>query len=284
MASLYEYFVKDGASNLTTHQTWPLRESNGDIIGEIIARLHMNFEAHAKYISFYSPPIPEMACPEALALNKVEQILKWTETQVGIQGGIGGEAKDARDLVFTGRIYLYSDRTVPIEIRDQLIAEASRIGQDLVFRSEEYMNERNKWEKPRAFISHDSRDKATIAEPLALQLTKRMYPVWYDEYSLQVGDSLRDSIERGIKECEKCILVLTPNFLANEGWSKREYDSIFTRELVARQNIILPIWHDVSAKDVYEYSPALADRVAVQWSLGVETVGQRLLKAIDAVD
>ena len=43
------------------------------------------------------------------------------------------------------------------------------------------MGERNKWEKPLAFISHDSRDKKEIAEPLALQLQKWMCPVWFNQ-------------------------------------------------------------------------------------------------------
>ncbi|WP_271623767.1 hypothetical protein [Bradyrhizobium sp. CCBAU 11430] len=84
-----------------------------------------------------------------------------------------------------------------------------------------------------------------------------------------------------LKECPKCILILTPNFLTNNGWSKREYDSIFTRELVERQQVILPVWSDVDAAGVYEYSPILADRVAVNWSLGVEEVARRLVRALD---
>jgi hypothetical protein len=144
------------------------------------------------------------------------------------------------------------------------------------------MNERNKWEKPRAFISHDSRDKTSIAEQIAVQLQRLMCPVWYDQFSLRVGDSLRESIETGLKECHKCILVLTPNFLNNKGWSKREYDSIFTREIVEQKKVILPVWHEISAQDVYQYSPILADRVAVQWSLGLEEVARKLLQAIEA--
>jgi hypothetical protein len=62
----------------------------------------------------------------------------------------------------------------------------------------------------------------------------------------------------------------------------RQYDSIFTRELVEKQRVILPVWHNVTAKDVYEYSPVLADRVAVNWSLGVEEVARRLLASINA--
>jgi TIR domain len=161
-------------------------------------------------------------------------------------------------------------------------ADARAVGHNLTFRSVEYMNERNKWEKPRAFISHDSRDKTSIAEPIALQLQKFMCPVWYDQFSLRVGDSLRDSIEQGLKECHKCILVLTPNFLSNKGWSRREYDSIFTREIVEQQRVILPVWHEIAVEDVYQFSPILADRVAVQWSLGIEEVARKLMQAIGA--
>lgn len=109
-----------------------------------------------------------------------------------------------------------------------------------------------------------------------------MCPVWYDEFSLKVGDSLRASIEKGLKECSKCIFLLTPNFLANSGWSKTEYNSIFTRELVEKQRVILPVWSDVTARDVYKYSPILADRVAVNWSLGVDEVARKLLMSINA--
>lgn len=282
MASLHEYFVKDGAQNLTTHETWTLSSAQGAALGELTARLHLDFDANAKYVSFFIPEMPAVECPEAFALNKMPEILKWPETQVGVQAGFGFERKDARELVFTGQIYLYSERPVPEALKARLIAEASVAGHRLTFRSTEYMNERNKWEKPRAFISHDSRDKMSIAEPIALQLQRFMCPVWYDQFSLRVGDSLRESIEAGLKECHKCIIVLTPNFLNNKGWSKREYDSIFTREIVEQKKVILPVWYEISAQDVYQFSPILADRVAVPWSLGVEEVARKLLQAIEA--
>jgi hypothetical protein len=255
MASLHEYFVKDGGQNFIHHQTWQLRNAEGVNVGELTARLHLDFEANAKYISFFFPEMPDVECPEAFALNKVEEILNWSATQVGVQVRFGEERRDARELVFTGQIYLYSVRPVPEGLKARLIAEARAVRHKLTFRSVEYMNERNKFEKPRAFICHDSRDKTSIAEPIALQLQKFMCPVWYDQFSLRVGDSLRESVEKGLKECHKCILVLTPNFLRNEGWSKREYDSIFTREVVDKQKVILPVWHEISAQDVYQFSP-----------------------------
>ena len=68
-----------------------------------------------------------------------------------------------------------------------MLAEAKALGHNLVFRSMEYVDARTKWEKPRAFISHDSRDKAAIAEPLAVELQRLLCPVWYDDFSLRVG-------------------------------------------------------------------------------------------------
>ena len=120
-------------------------------------------------------------------------------------------------------------------------------------------------QQPLAFISHDSKDKELIAKPLAHGLNSRLCFVWYDEFSLKVGDSLRESIEKGIKEAKKCVLVLTPNFLNNPGWGKKEFNSIFTREMIFDERIVLPIWHNVTKEDVYEYSPSLADTVALIW-------------------
>ncbi len=132
-----------------------------------------------------------------------------------------------------------------------------------------------------AFISHDSRDKADIAHPLALMLEERNCPVWYDEFSLRVGDSLRESIERGLKETRKCILILTPNFLRNEGWGKREFNSVFTRELLEKKNVILPVWHEVTEQEVYDYSPSLADKYALNWSAeDKEDIADKLQQAV----
>ena len=49
MATLHEYFVKDGAENLTTHQVWHLNDKDGTNLGEVTARLHLDFNANAKY-------------------------------------------------------------------------------------------------------------------------------------------------------------------------------------------------------------------------------------------
>src|SRR5258708_647859 len=49
-----------------------------------------------------------------------------------------------------------------------------------------------------AFISHASEDKRQVVAPLAKALTKLGFRIWYDEFELRVGDSLRQSIDKGL--------------------------------------------------------------------------------------
>jgi TIR domain-containing protein len=190
------------------------------------------------------------------------------------------ERLSSSTLQFTKRVHLYLDFDISPANRNSLVTEVLGKGYHLSIRDREYARKRSASEKPLAFISHDSRDKDGLVRQLAHEMVRLMCPVWYDEYSLKVGDSLRASIEKGLKEARKCIIILSPNFLSNEGWSKAEFDSIFTREILERTNVILPVWHDVGAKEIYNYSPRLADKVGLPSSLGVEELARRLSGAV----
>ena len=151
-------------------------------------------------------------------------------------------------------------------------------------RDREYARRRSESEKPLAFISHDARDKEAFVRELAHELAKNFCTVWYDEFSLKVGDSLRASIERGLQDTKKCIIVLSPNFLSNEGWGRAEFDSVYTREILERKNVILPVWLNVDVRDVYNYSPRLADKVGLAATLGVKEVARLLANAVKTGD
>ena len=49
-----------------------------------------------------------------------------------------------------------------------------------------------------AFISHAWEDKESFVRPLAHRLTALGALVWYDEFSLKLGDSLSSSIDKGL--------------------------------------------------------------------------------------
>jgi hypothetical protein len=181
----------------------------------------------------------------------------------------------------TKRVFIYSESQLRDDEISQLKETAQKLGHEIQFRSTKHANERSKFETPLAFISHDSRDKDAVARKIALQLQKLMCPVWYDEFSLKVGDNLRDSIERGLKSCHKCIVVLSQNFFANAGWTKKEFDSIFTREILQKTNLILPVWYGVTSEDVFAYSPSLLNVKGLNWDqLGEEEVCRKLCEVI----
>lgn len=189
----------------------------------------------------------------------------------------------SKQIQASRRVFIYSESELSKQEILDLKSEAQKYGHDIQVRSTEYMNTRTKFEKPLAFISHDSRDKDVVARKIAINLQKMLCPVWYDEFSLNVGDNLRESIEKGLKECKKCILILSPNFISNKGWTKKEFDSIFTREILEEQKLVLPVWYQVTKKQVYDYSPSLLNVKGANWdNLGENEVYRQLHRVITA--
>jgi hypothetical protein len=115
------------------------------------------------------------------------------------------------------------------------------------------------------FISHASEDKDGFVRELAEALRARGARVWYDEFALKVGDSLRRNIDQGLAGSRFGVVVLSEHFFSKE-WPNRELDGLVALE-VQGQTRILPIWHKVSKDEVARYSPSLADKVALNTSL-----------------
>jgi hypothetical protein len=110
------------------------------------------------------------------------------------------------------------------------------------------------------FISHASEDKDSIVRSLASELVGQGLKVWYDEFSLRIGDSLRQKIDKGLAKSRVGLVVLSPSFVS-KGWTNYELDGIVTRA-VSGEQILLPIWHNITKQEVIDFSPSLADKVA----------------------
>jgi hypothetical protein len=110
------------------------------------------------------------------------------------------------------------------------------------------------------FISHASEDKEAVVRPLAAALVNEGLDVWYDEFELRLGDSLRRKIDQGLANSRVGLVVLSHAFIA-KGWTNYELDGIVTRS-VSGEQVLLPIWHNISKEEVMAYSPSLADKVA----------------------
>ena len=111
------------------------------------------------------------------------------------------------------------------------------------------------------FISHASEDKDAFVFPLADSLRRLGINVWYDEFELQIGDSLSRTIDYGLAQSTFGIVVISPAFL-RKNWPEYELRGLVSRE-VGGEKVILPIWHNVSREDVLQFSPPLADKMAL---------------------
>lgn len=80
------------------------------------------------------------------------------------------------------------------------------------------------------FVSHASEDKDEFVRDFVKCLQENGLNVWYDEFTLRVGDSLRRSIDSGLKNSRYGIVVLSEAFF-NKEWPQRELDGLFAREV-----------------------------------------------------
>lgn len=280
MATIREYFDSD-VKVLSSQSNWVLANENNKVNEEIIAKIAYDFESNSKYWYFYIPETVNLSeCLVAL-INSTEFEncrLGPKDNEIYIEMGHAeySERQSNQTLQFTRRVHLYIEFDLTPEGKAALVSEFHVRGYFLSIRDRQYARIRSSNAKPLAFISHDTRDKDAFVRGLAIELSKNFCSVWYDEFSLKVGDSLRTSIERGLSETKKCIVVLSPNFLSNEGWGRAEFDSIFTREIIEKKNVMLPVWLNVEAKDVYNYCPRLADKLGLAANLGVQEVARRI--------
>ena len=129
------------------------------------------------------------------------------------------------------------------------------------------------------FIFHASEDKDEVVRPLANALKNLGIKVWYDEFEMRIGDSLRRKIDKGLANSRFGIVVVSRDFI-KKGWTNYELDGIITKA-VSGEQIILPIWHNITKKEVIDYSPSLADKLARNTAIDtVEDIAKEIADVI----
>jgi hypothetical protein len=130
------------------------------------------------------------------------------------------------------------------------------------------------------FISHATEDKEGVVRDLVAALQAREVEVWYDEFQLRIGDSLRQKIDAGLARSRFGMVVVSHAFFA-KNWPQYELDGLVSLEMAGRQRI-LPVWHGITKDEVLDYSPSLADKVAL--STATFTVEEIAAEIADVVN
>jgi hypothetical protein len=284
MASLGELFKgEEHAMTMSVDTEVTLTDPSGAVVCKATTRAYSAYDVYACFMGYYVTE--QFATEESLLLliAKYDELLGLARN--GVESTTSHPLFDpigtsSNELPFTGRVYLYVEATLGEPTKERLRVSASNAGLHLQIRDRSYESFVNANERPLGFISHDSRDKATFVEPLASRLRSVLCPVWYDAYSLKPGDSLTASIDAGLRDSKRCVIVLSPNFLTNPGWGKGEFNAAVNKHFSSGGNVLLPIWHGVTRSEVAEYSPLIADIVAINSDLGADEVFSRLHRAL----
>jgi len=126
------------------------------------------------------------------------------------------------------------------------------------------------------FISHASEDKDGFVRPLANLLKQYGLDVWYDEFELTVGKSLSRSIDKGIANSKYGLIVLSKSFF-NKNWTEYELKSLNSFEVESGE-VLIPLWKDVTVKEVRKFSPYLADKFALTTKDSIEDIAIKIIE------
>lgn len=130
------------------------------------------------------------------------------------------------------------------------------------------------------FLCHAYEDKQGFVKDLAEELSKKGAKVWYDDFTLKIGDSLRRKIDHGLANSKYGVVILSHNFFSKE-WPQKELDGLTARESEGKK-VVLPVWYNITKADILKRSPTLADKVAADSSK--ESIPQIAQKLMDAMD
>lgn len=133
------------------------------------------------------------------------------------------------------------------------------------------------------FVSHAWEDKEAFANEFVEELGKLGLSVWYDTSQIKWGDSMRAKIDDGLKKSRFGVVVLSPDYI-KEGkyWTKAELDGLFQLEGV-NGKMLLPVWHNLTKKEVMAYSPIIASKLAMTTaSMTPAEIAEELAKLLEA--
>ena len=266
MATIRDYFETDFARDFVASKTLSFSCAPDGRLVDVPAELHFDFDANALFVSFYLPATTDPVALLHAACAQVGHVLTLRAGR-GIRLGKEGELQaPADDLVYAGRVFAYMEDDLP-DAEIELVAAALRAhGLHLRCRGPRYARARAAFERPLAFISYDSSDREAVAAPLAQALAAIRCRAWFDEYSMRAGDPLERTILSGLEACERCIVVLSPRYLENQRWARREFDAIVERETRENRALVIPVRVGVTEQQIADFSPAIAYRRSVDWN------------------
>lgn len=126
------------------------------------------------------------------------------------------------------------------------------------------------------FISYAS-EEIYIAQELMKQLQCLGARTWIDKEKIKIGDSIKQSIERGILNSEYAIIILSQNYI-NKYWTNTELNAFFELEADGYKRI-LPLIYNLSHEELKRQYILMSDKYYL--SINEKNIEEIAKKIID---
>ena len=181
-----------------------------------------------------------------------------------------------RPTWFTESVVKVSPRLIEVQCYTEPDEWYYSIGVELNIMASDFPHKAEKYD---AFVIHANEDKSVFVRPLVYTLKLMGYRIWFDEFEVKIGDSIRRTIDKGLAISDFGIAIISKAFLKKE-WPQYELNGLITREMVGKK-VVLPVWFNVSFEEVLNYSPSIADKAAITGTEGnIEHVAQIISETI----
>lgn len=92
----------------------------------------------------------------------------------------------------------------------------------------------------KVFLSHSSKDKELIVNPLNSYLQAQSIGTWLDSYEIDYGENIYLKVNEGIENAKVGIFILTDNFFDSaSGWPITEFSTFFMELMKSNKKVLM---------------------------------------------
>ena len=91
----------------------------------------------------------------------------------------------------------------------------------------------------KVFLSHSSKDKEFIVNPINAYLQAEGIGTWLDSYEIDYGDNIYLKVNEGIESADIGVFILTDNFFdSSSGWPVTEFSTFFMEAMNNKKKLL----------------------------------------------
>ncbi|MCA9132488.1 MAG: toll/interleukin-1 receptor domain-containing protein [Planctomycetales bacterium] len=129
------------------------------------------------------------------------------------------------------------------------------------------------------FICHSSADKAAAMQ-LAVDISRRGFPVWLKGWEMAAEASLHDRLTEAVSESYWFVVLLSPDAVAQD-WCQSELQALLEEDCQGRVLVLPVLLQDCQLPNFLDNSP-LTDCRGSRYAAGLQSILERLSKRAEA--